>query len=121
MRHDTPQYIKRWPGYVVLPDALNYSQLLIWQDAIDAMIEANGDEPLTWDAAAANPRTAQHIVTALCALVNEWHLDGLPERITADLFPATPRVQSVLLIAWLCGVVASLYAGEDDTPEKKGE
>jgi len=121
MRHDTPKYLTHWTGYVALPDALNYPQLLTWQDAIDAMIEAAGVESLTWDVAAANPRTAQHIVGALCSLVTEWNLSGLPNHLTLESFPATPRTQSVLLIAWLGGLVAGLFAGAEDTPEKKDE
>lgn len=118
MRHTTPDFIKAWPGYVVLPDALNYPQLLIWQDAIDAMAELQ--DGLTWSAAAANPRTAQHLVTAFCALVTEWHLDKLPECVTLESFPATPRTQSALLISWLGGLIGGLFEGSEDTPEKKG-
>jgi len=119
MRHDTPAYIKAWPGYVVIPDALNFQQLIIWQDAIDAMAELGDD--LTWATASANPRMAQHIVTALCLLVTEWHLENLPERVSIESFPATPRVQSTLLIAWLGGLLARLFEGAEDTPEKKAE
>jgi hypothetical protein len=119
MRYDTPPHITQFTGYVVLPDALNYPQLIAWQDAIDDMLATSKSDSLTWDAATANPRTAQYIVTALCSIVREWRLTGLPERMTIDTFPATPRVQSVLLIAWLGGLVAGLFSGSEETPEKK--
>lgn len=119
MRYDTPAYITAWPGYVVLPDALNYPQLIVWQDSIEAMAELG--EGLTWSAAAANPRTAQHLVNAYCALVVEWHLDKLPPNLTLETFPATPRTQAALLIAWLGGLVSNLLEGSEDTPEKKAE
>lgn len=117
MRHDTPAYITAWPGYVILPDALNYPQLLAWHDAIDEMADVQDD--LTWTAAAANPRTAQYIVKALCSIVREWHLTGLPERVSVESFPATPRVQSALLVAWLGSVLGAMFNGSQETPEKK--
>lgn len=117
MRHDTPAYIKAWPGYVVLPDALNFPQLNIWQDAVDEI--AAQQDGLTWNDAAANPRTAQPIVKALCQIVQEWHLEKLPERVSVESFPATPRVQSTLLVVWLATRLAALFEGAEDTPEKK--
>jgi hypothetical protein len=117
MRHDTPAYLTRWPGWVELPAALNYPQLVIWQDAVDAMLTLGDD--LTWNAAASNPRTAQHLVKALCALVTEWHLENLPERVSVESFPATPRVQSALLVAWLSGLLGELFTEADEPAEKK--
>ena len=118
MRHDTPAYIHQWTGYVILPDALNYPQLLTWEDARQELETLKVE---TWGEGAANPHGTNHIVPALCALVREWHLSGLPERLTIDTFPATPRTQSTLLIVWLVGLIASLYAGSEETPEKKDE
>jgi hypothetical protein len=48
-------------------------------------------------------------------------LSGLPERLTLETFPATPRTQATLLIVWLVGLIANLYAGSEEAPEKKVE
>lgn len=119
MRYETPAYIKEWPGYVILPDALNYTQLNIWQDVTDEL--AQMQEGITWAEAIANPRMAQKIVHAICLLVKEWHLEKLPEHVSDESFPATPVIQSSLLIGWLHSRLVDLLIGADDTSEKKVE
>lgn len=45
------------------------------------------------------------ILPLICKLVTKWELEGLPETITADVFPGSPE-----LLNWLTECVTSLFS-----------
>lgn len=98
---------KRFPGTVVLPDALTFPQLIAAQDAFEAAREYQDGNVSRWQRA---------LLPGVLACVSEWHIEGVPESPTAENFPATPRKDvSVLFGAILAGIL-TLVQGENELP-----
>lgn len=97
--------VDRWPGTITLPDYLSFPQEAEWEDAI----EAAGGEELALIDAASKPRPAMALLPAILGIVQEWRLEGFPEYPTLDTFPATPKLSSARLLAWIIGEIAALY------------
>jgi hypothetical protein len=109
--------VKKWPGTVVLQDPILFPAYIAWKQAVDAAaaLEPEG-ESLTIVGASATAEMAQAILPGICAVVQEWKLEGLPASMVPESFPATPRKASVLLLAWLISEITSLVVGEEEIP-----
>jgi hypothetical protein len=68
----------------------------------------------------------------IMACVEKWELKNIPDNITAENFPASPRVASHDLAEWLFREICKVYFGEleipnessptpSDTPKATGE
>jgi hypothetical protein len=94
--------VERWPGFIVLPDSLNYGRLKLWLDAQTTARAFVNDEEIK------NPidyyRT---VLIAACACVSFFHLDGLGQ-LTPETFPATPVEPARALARWVCDCIADL-------------
>lgn len=55
---------------------------------------------------------------AILSCVEKWELKDFPETVTLDNFPASPRGDSHLLIAWLFGEVLKVFYGESIIPNE---
>jgi hypothetical protein len=53
---------------------------------------------------------------AVFACVEKWELSNMPEKLTADNFPASPRKDSHLLIEWVFREIMKVYTGELEIP-----
>ena len=93
----------RYPGYVIIPDELTFPQAIAWEDAVD-------------QAAAATKSFARSraYVPAVMACVTEWHVEGLPQPVTFDNFPASPAGAIQKLLQPIVSAVTGLLFGEDE-------
>ena len=108
--------VKRWPGTVTLADPLTFPQYIAWMDAVEA---AQGDkETLTVSDAAFLPRVTAAILPGICACIEAHDLKGLPPILVVETFPATPRIASGRLIAWLIGEINLLMQEAEDLPNE---
>ncbi len=100
--------IKRWPGTVTLADPLSFPQYIAWRDAMkqaQAYLTEQGE----------SAQQAEYDLILLAGLrscVEAWGLDG---GFTPEPFPATPRVASSRLIAWLIRETSAIANAADDT------
>ena len=88
--------VKRWPGYVLLADYMSYPQLISWKNDLERINEPG--------VAGDNTRLFGVMLNSAIEIVAEWHIDGLPEKMTLNTFPASNS-----LAAWITNVVTELY------------
>jgi len=118
---------KKWVGTVTLSDPLSMPQVLAFEDAIqDAQEQAiergntvtvkdkDGNEKKTANALSA--RYMMGILPGVCACVEKWELQGLPEKVTPDTFPGSPKIASAELLAWLIREITKLYEDAETVP-----
>lgn len=55
---------------------------------------------------------------AIFTCVEKWELQNMPENLSAENFPASPRKESHKLIEWLFGEIQKVYLGELDIPNE---
>lgn len=101
---------KKWPGEVVLSDPLTFPQVLKLEEALREAQAAGDNISMT--------RMNYLLLPGILACVERFNLDGFPETVTADTFPATPRVASAELIAWLINEVMDLYRNAVEIPNE---
>jgi hypothetical protein len=124
--------VKKWPGTIVLPDYLNMTQAIAWEDAIaDARsllpdIEFEYTEDNKIDTTKLTPehfkylsvsqslKYAEKMLPGILACVSEWNLEGLD----AQNFPATPRQARIDLFIWLISEITKLYIDADEVPNE---
>ena len=102
--------VKRWPGTVTLSDPLNYPQAMAVEEALD--------EAALLDEEVSRNRRSFVLLPAFLMCVESWDLEGFPEQVTAETFPATPAVVSANLLSWLIGEVTVLFAEADESPNE---
>jgi hypothetical protein len=100
-RYDCP--VKRYPGYVIMPDYLTWEQMAQWDDNLSrARDETNRSRMIAYQ--------LQGVIGA----VAEWHLQGLPDHPTE--LPATPVIPSLQLANWIIGIVNGMI-NEAEEPD----
>jgi len=101
-RIDSPS--KRYPGYVILPDDLTFPQVLAWEDAT---LEA-GKTPGSF-------HKVHAYIPGVLVCVQEWHIDGFPEPLTADNFPWKPPAAVIgLMSKIIAGVTDLIYEADEE-------
>lgn len=108
MKLESP--VKRFPGYVVLPEYLTIPQVQAITKALGDPNEIPGGK-LVWQADADVKN-----VPVVLACISEWHLSGVPENPTVETFPMSPRKSAHDLIQWLAGAVMKLWDAEEEIP-----
>lgn len=103
--------IKRFPGTVAMPDFLTLPQVLAFE-AVNEEVRAMRDTGQELSLSKVNAITLPFILK----IVTEWKISGMENHPTIDNFPATPRLASAQLIAWVMGAVTELYIGEVEIP-----
>ncbi len=104
-----PSPVKRWPGTVTLAEPLTFPQYIAWRDAMAAAaayVVAKGDT-------AKQAEYDELVLAGLRPSVEKW---GLDSGFTPDPFPATPRLASSRLIAFLVAELSAI-ANEADEPD----
>lgn len=104
--------VSLYEGEIELFEYLNYRQLAAYERA---MIGARRVMEANPDAGLAELRVA--IVPGLIACVKSWRLKGLPEKMTAEEFPSTPRNEAGDLYLWILDLVKKKVDGEDSAPK----
>lgn len=97
--------VERWPGTVTLYDPMTLLQEAAWEDAFLAARSAKSRAG-SWLA----------LLPGILACVQEWRLEGVPERPTVETFPVRPREDAARLIAWLITEITELYREASDVP-----
>lgn len=123
--------IQPFQGRVTLCQPLNLEQVIALEDAQDAAtaeetpsalltklneiqgVKGDDGEPVkvSWSS-----RQDRHFIPALCKSVEKWELTGLPEKVTPENFPMTPRGAAVKLVRLLVGELMTIYNGETEVP-----
>lgn len=91
--------VKEFPGSVELPDRLTMPQALAFEQSIRDGQSLEEASQTQYDSV---------MVEAICTCVEEWNLEDFGQ-LAPDTFPATPRIASAELIAWLYGEIITLY------------
>ena len=96
--------VKLWPGTVTLPDWLSLQQEAAWEEVIEGL---EGEQVL---GLAAKAKSALLFVPVITGIVQSWELGGgFPCPPTLDTWPATPKISSALLLAWLIGEISAMH------------
>jgi len=98
--------VKRWSGTITLSDPLNYPQYVAIQRAFKRV------QPEMTQA-----ESHLELLPALLGCIEAWNLNGgFPEKVTTDNFPASPRLSSAKMIAWLIEEISALVNEADESP-----
>jgi len=101
--------VKKWPGTITIPDYLNIEQAMIFEAAIN---EIDDKKNVGIDLA-----ITSKLVPGICICVEKWELKGL-ENISKDNYPATPKLASAELTAWLVREITKLYQEANEIPNE---
>ena len=112
MRIESP--VKRFPGYVILPEYLTVPQVRAITTALGDPIKT--DEGDKYQALTFAVKTDEIRLPAVIACISEWHLAGIPEHPALDNFPMSPMSSVHKLLDVLLAEIIKLWQGEDDLP-----
>lgn len=102
--------VGKFSGRVVLSDPLTMPQVMAFEDGMqEARVMDEGKGVLT-------ARRLHTILSAVIPCVEKWELAGLPEVVTPDTFPGTPKMAVAKLIAWIVEEITKLYNEADEIP-----
>ena len=126
--------IKHFEGKVTLSEPLTMEQVFAFEDAEDAASEfeakpsalltrVNGlkgvkdesGEPL---ASSWSSRVDAVYLPAVLKCIEKVEINGLPEKLTAQNFPFSPRAESSQFIDFLVTEIRKVYSGEVDIPNE---
>jgi len=100
-KHESP--VKRYPGYVIMPDYFSWEQMIAWDDCVTKAQTAEG----RLGALAAQ-------ADGVLAMVSEWHISGIAEH--PEALPASPVTPAAQLMGWLIGIINSMIV-ESESPD----
>jgi len=106
---DSP--VKKYSGYVILPDFYGYGELIAWTEAIDkadTLIE--GEDTSAVPLAKMLPYLDARAL-AILPMVSEWHIDGLGDK--PEKLPATPIIAAKRFNFWLSGEIWNVINGDE--------
>ena len=100
--------VKKWPGSVTLSDPLTVPQAMAFEESL-ALARAEENQEIT------RAKIAGLLLPGICACVEKWELEGLGI-VTPENYPATPKLASALLLAWLMKEITELFNEADEIP-----
>jgi len=106
----TVSYDGKWKGEVIFYDPLTMQQEAAWEVAMSNFRKAIDD-----GLGISSFNLAQ--IPGVLECVSEWHLDGLPERMTIDSFSKLPRTERNHLLSFLVTEISKVYKSDDDPNE----
>ena len=86
MKKESP--VEKFPGHVVLPDYMNAPQVRAFEDAYFG--DPNAERPKKGERVYRTVQDAEMIPVFISA-VQEWHIEGVPEKPSIETFPMTPQ------------------------------
>ena len=104
--------IKRWAGSVTLSDPLTLPQVELFEAGLEIPASVSEDGRVYFTV------LDKPQLPAILACVEKWELANLPDPVTLETFPMSPRKASHELIAWLFGEIRKIYLGELDIPNE---
>lgn len=99
---------KKWSGTVTISDPLLIPQTMAFEDAVNAAKDCG--------MGTAAAKYSYLLLPGVCACVEKWNLAGLPEGMTPEQFPGSPKVESIKLLAWLVNEIGALYDEAETVP-----
>jgi len=99
---------KRWSGSVTISDPLLIPQTIAFEEALNSAKESGAESTAA--------KYSYLLLPGVCACVEKWNLAGLPEDMTPETFPGSPKIESIKLLAWLINEVAALYNDAEAVP-----
>ena len=111
MKKESP--VEKFPGHIILPDYLTLPQVRAFEDALDGLenIGKGKKTDRVWLSVIDEKR-----LPAILESVQEWHIEGIPEKLTVDNFPMTPVSEANKLINWVFQELRALWLGETEVP-----
>ena len=112
--------IPRWEGTVEFLDPIPLPLVLDIDDALEVLNVARQDgEPVRISGAA----LVRGMLRPCLACAVRWSAKDMPEKITFDDFPGSPKGDSMRLALWVVGEVMAIYNGEAGglNPTKPGQ
>lgn len=111
--------VEAFPGYVLLRYPITFPLYAVWEDALsDRKLDDKG-EPVR---EVKYGRVGLRYVPAFIELVEEWHIEGIPERPTIDTFPAAPPATVGALVGWLIGEInAAIFGNNKDAEDDQAD
>jgi len=100
--------VEKFPGYVILPTYLNIYQVREFEDSLGDV----NQEPLDEDRRVWISTFDEKRLPVVLSVVQEWHIEGVPEKPTLETFPMTPQVAAHELVTQLFNAVYRLWIGE---------
>jgi len=101
----------KWAGTVEIADPLTIPQVQLIEAGL-AKPEKDA-EGKTWLSAYDANR-----IPALLGCVTKWNLEGFPENLTVENFPASPRKASNALVNFLFLELINIYTGDTEVPNE---
>ena len=102
----------RWGGNITIHSHLTYPQVIAYESSIAAgqeYLEEHGEDAMT--------AVYNHLVLpGVIGCIEEWELADFPETVTADTFPATPRVAAAKLLVWVIESIRETMRDDEDIP-----
>ena len=116
--------VDRFPGTVTLSDPLTMPQVVAIDECLlsrkkyfeEKDIEGQRGYVLKTDTFWSKPDSVA--LDAIFTCVEEWALKNIPEKVTAENFPGSPRAASKALIDWLINEILAVYSGEAEIPNE---
>jgi len=116
--------IEHFPGTVTLSDPLTMPQVLAIDEGLlsrrqyfeEKEIDGKRGYVLKAGSFWSQPDSVSLEVIMKC--VDEWGLKNVPENVTAETFPGSPRTASKDLIDWLLNEILEVYQGEVEVPNE---
>jgi len=103
---------KRYPGTVTLAYPLTFPQYAAWRRALDSLPEGIGQVgEITSDIEA-----SRLILPGVFAIVERWNLANMPEPLTLENFPSTPRMAVFRLLTEIVAEISAMVNEDDDAP-----
>lgn len=105
--------IKRFEGSVTIADPITLAQA----QAIEAGMKPPEEQEIVNGRVWLSVQDSAKL-PAIFACVEKWELSGLPENVTADTFPASPRGATHKLIDFIFAEIFKVYIGEAEVPNE---
>jgi hypothetical protein len=97
--------IERYKGSVTIADPLTIPQAqAVERGMVSPTIDADGKVWLSF--------YDGNQIYGVIACVEKWSLENLPDNLTVDSFPASPRKETHQLIDWIYSEIQKVYFGE---------
>lgn len=109
-RRESP--VEQFPGHIILPDFLNVRQVRVFEDAYFG----DPNEAKQKGKRVFISVEDERILPVILDIVQEWHLENMPEKPTIETFPMTPVSVGHALISWISKELYKLYVGEVKDP-----
>ena len=116
--------VEKFPGTVTLSEPLTMPQVVIIDDCLLTRREffeekeIDGKRGYVLKAGAFWSQPDSVALEAIVQCVDDWNLKGMPEDVTAETFPGSPRAASRQLVDWLITEILEVYQGEAEIPNE---